>query len=98
SGVPYRIVGVMPQGFESPGSPARIWVPLAFSPQQLANGARHSNNWGMIARLKRGVSVAAAQRRIDTLNQQNLDRLPALRQFVIDARFTTVVVGMKGEM
>ena len=98
SGVPYRIVGVMAQGFEFPGSEARIWVPLAFSPQQFSDGARHSNNWRQIARLKPGVSIAMAQQRIDALNHQLLDKFPPLRQFILDARFATIVAGMKDEM
>jgi len=98
SGQPYRIVGVMPEGFESPGVTVRLWVPQTFSPQQLSDGNRHSNNWGMIARLKPGVPVAYAQQRIDALNKQLEDKVPALRQLIIDAKFRTVVSGMKDEM
>jgi predicted permease len=98
SGVPYKIVGVMPQGFESPGSLARLWVPLALAPQMTSDNARHSNQWGMMARLKSGVTVSFAQQRIDTLNKQLLDRYPQFRQLSIDSRFTTVVAGMKDEM
>jgi predicted permease len=98
SGQPYRIVGVMREGFESPGSEARLWVPLTFSPQQLSDGNRHSNNWGMIARLKPAVSIQYAQQRIDTLNKSLEDKFPALRQLIIDAKFRTVITGMKDEM
>ena len=27
SGVNYRVVGVMPEGFDAPGREARLWVP-----------------------------------------------------------------------
>ena len=56
SGVPYRVVGVMPRGFESPGSEAKLWVPLSFAPEQTLDSARHSNSWDMIARLQPGVT------------------------------------------
>ena len=98
SGQPYRIVGVMPEGFESPGSEARLWVPLAFSPQQLSEVNRHSNQWGMIARLKPRVSIAYAQQRIDALNKQLEDKVSTLRKLIIDTKFRTVVEGMKDEM
>src|SRR5262249_51436835 len=98
SGVPYKIVGVMPQGFESPGSLARLWVPLGLPPQMTTDEARHNNNWGMMARLRPGVSLSYAQQRIDALNKQLLDRFPLLRQFIIDSRYSTVVAGMKDEM
>jgi predicted permease len=98
SGQPYRVVGVMPEPFAAPGSEARIWVPATFAPQQTTDDARHSNNYGMIARLKSGVTLAYAQKRIDGLNQQNIDRFPRFRQLLIDARFATVVRGLKDEM
>ena len=31
SGVPYRIVGVMPEGFSAPDRDSRLWVPFAFT-------------------------------------------------------------------
>jgi predicted permease len=98
SGVPFKIVGVMPRGFESPGSEARVWVPLGLPPQMTTDDARHNNNWGMMARLKPGVTLAYARQRIETLNKQTLDRFPLLRQFVIGSRYATVVAGMKDEM
>ncbi|MBZ5617888.1 MAG: ABC transporter permease [Acidobacteriia bacterium] len=98
SGQPFQVVGVMPQSFDAPGSEARLWVPASFAPQQTTDDARHSNNYGMIARLKPGVTLAYAQRRIDGLNQQNLDRFPVFRKLLIDARFATVVHGLKDEM
>src|SRR5258708_6977733 len=57
SGVPYKIAGVMPQGFESPGSLARLWVPLGLAPRMTTDDARHNNNWGMMARVQPGVTL-----------------------------------------
>lgn len=98
SGLPYRVVGVMPQGFESPGSDAKLWVPLSFAPEQTLDSARHSNSWDMIARLKPGVTVAAAQQRIDVLNKFQVERSGKLRTLLENARFGTVVRGLKDEM
>jgi len=53
-------------------------TPLAFTQQQTSDQARHSNSWGMIARLKPGVTLAQAQERIDDLNRRNLDLFPSI--------------------
>ena len=98
SGTPCRVVGVMPERFELPGSDARLWVPFAFAPQQTTDDARHNNNWQMIARLQPGVTMAQAQKRIDALNQQNIDRIPKLRKLLIDARFGTLIRGLKEQL
>jgi predicted permease len=98
SGAPYRIVGVMPERLGLDQDPPRVWVPFAFTPQQTSDNARHSNNWGMLARLKPGVSLAYAQERIDALNKKNLDLFPKYRDLLISTRFGTKVVGLKDEM
>lgn len=99
SGESYRIVGVMPAEFRGLGNlEPRVWVPLAFTDRQKSDDARHSNNWGMIGRLKPGVSLAYAQQRIDALNAINLDRFPQYRQVIKDARFATTVVGTTDDL
>jgi predicted permease len=99
SGVPYSIVGVMPDTFRVLNNDRRLWVPFAFTPEQTSDGARHSNNWGMIARLKPGVTVTQARQRLDILNKENLVKNPPnLRPLVESARFQTIIVGMKENM
>jgi len=98
SGVPHRIVGVMPEECARPGRQVRLWVPFAFRPEQTTDDARHANNWDMIARLRPGVTIAYAQQRIDALNKENLERIPKYRELLIAARFGTRVVGWKDEL
>ncbi len=99
SGKPYRVIGVMPEGFEVLGNDeTRVIVPFAFRPEQTTDDARHSNSWGMIGRLKPGVTIAQAQKRIDALNTANLDRFPQLKQLILDAKFATVVRDLKDEV
>lgn len=98
SGVPYKIVGVMPPTMEVFDSEVRVLLPFAFKPEQTADDARHSNNWAMIARLKPGVSVQYAQQRIDALNRANIDRTPKFKQLLLDAKFGTRVLNLKDEM
>jgi len=59
---PYEIIGVMPRDFEFPLVPGQLnrselWVPLSFSQAELASGVG-SWNWGMVGRLKPGVTLA----------------------------------------
>ena len=99
SGAPYRIVGVMPATFGIPEEDdVRIYTAFAFTKQQTSDQSRHSNNWGMIARLKPGVTLAQAQERINDLNRRNLDIFPQLRAILINARFATKVVGLRDEL
>jgi predicted permease len=88
----------MPAAFVLPGDDVRVWVAFAFRPEQTSDDARHSNNWGMIARLKPGVTLAQAQERIDALNHRNLDRFTKYRELLINARFGTRVLRLKDEL
>jgi predicted permease len=98
SGTAHRIVGVMPEGFAAPGAHPKFWVPLTWAPRQATDDARHSNNWDMIARLKPDISVAMAQQRIDSLNRYNLEHAGNLRKLLENARFASVVQGLKEDM
>src|SRR5215468_5878634 len=98
SGVPYRIVGVMPKVYQALDRDQKLWVPFAFTPEQTSDDARHSNSWGMIAKLKPGVTVAQARQRVDALNKANLDLYPKYRDLLVSARFQTKVIGMKDEI
>ena len=79
----YEIIGVMPQGFEYPhntdltyGEPqyktTQVWIPLALTPQQMADRENSSGN--AVARLKPGVSIAQAQAEMATI-MVRLDKL-----------------------
>src|SRR5215470_9864958 len=70
----YRIVGVMPPGFDSPGRTAEernveIWPATSFYGAPLADHPRRSgrNLPTAIARLEPGLTIAAAQERVDAL-------------------------------
>lgn len=98
SGDRYTIVGVMPQSFHFMDPAVRLWTPLAFTPEQKSDDARHSNSWTMVGRLKPGVSVAVAQQQIDALNARNLERFPALKQILINAGFHSVVAPLQQDL
>jgi predicted permease len=70
----YRIVGVMPTGFDAPGRTAEernieVWAATSFyGPPMSDRPSRSGRNLPTaIARLKPGLTIAAAQRRLDAL-------------------------------
>ena len=65
---PYTVIGIMPRGFQFPirgerwnGAPAELWVPLSFTAPELQAWGMEYNHT-LLGRLKRGVTLAQAQR------------------------------------
>jgi predicted permease len=98
NGEPYTVVGVLPAGFSFLEPDVRVWLPLAFTPEERSDERRHSNNWSYLARLKPGATLEQARQQIDALNARNLDRFPELKQILINAGFHTVVVPLHEEL
>ena len=81
---PYTVIGVMPAGFVFPrrglpfsAEPADAWVPIAFTDRERGErGSMHSNN--VIARLKAGTSLRAAQAELNLLSDRIAARYPAV--------------------
>lgn len=88
SGQPYKIVGVMPAGFDFIDPEVRLWMPIAFTAEEKTQ--HHSNNWTYIGRLKPGATLEQAQAQVDALNNQNLERFPQFKEILINAGFHTV--------
>ncbi|HEU0039043.1 MAG TPA: ABC transporter permease, partial [Verrucomicrobiae bacterium] len=64
-GASYLVAGVMPPSFRFPDF-AQVWTPLAWSDQEKA--VRGNHNYMVIARLKPGVDVKAAQAEMNTIS------------------------------
>ncbi len=83
----YQVLGVMPQGFNFPmdtGGNVRLptdqmqyWVPLG---ADLAKEPHGAPNAGVIAKLKKGVSVQAAQAQLETACRLLQQQFPATNQ------------------
>ena len=71
----YRIIGVMPPGFQAPASTTEerrteVWPAFGFAGAPYTNFAQRNNHFaGAIARLKPELTLADAQRRVDALVQ-----------------------------
>ncbi len=77
NGEPHTVVGVLPAGFTFRDPDVKLWLPVAFPPEDKADDRRHSNGWSYLARLKSGATIDQARQQIDALNARNLDRFPA---------------------
>lgn len=80
--IPYTIIGVMPRDFEFPlagasgnNQPAQLWVPMAFTPEELQGWARF--NYDVIARVKPGVTLAQAGAEAEAMAQRIFQAYPA---------------------
>jgi putative ABC transport system permease protein len=75
-GVPYAVVGVMPDGFAYPDQ-SEIWGPLAFTANDLSESSRGNHGLEVLGRIKPGLSMAQMQGDMDrvarTMIEQNGD-------------------------
>lgn len=89
---PYVVIGVMPRSFEFPLAPGRLsqselWVPMSFTAQELDTSKAGNWAYGMIGRLKPGISNEQARQDADRVTQQIMRNFPpALKQIHIDAQ------------
>jgi putative ABC transport system permease protein len=89
SGKPFTIVGVLPANFSFIDPDVRLWIPLAFAPEDKI--VHHNNNWYHIGRLKPGATMQQAQEQVNALNNENLERFPEMKELLVNAGFHTTV-------
>jgi putative ABC transport system permease protein len=70
----YTITGVMPRGFIFPDRETQIWTPIGFSAEDLATHDSHYLH--VIARLKAGVSLKAANADLSIIAQRLQKQFP----------------------
>ncbi len=92
NGDTHTIVGVLPESFRFSNWDAQVFAPLKFSPEDRAEGTRHSDNFEMIGRLATGATAETVQSEILSLNRSLVaDYSIDLRNVINDAGYTTVV-------
>lgn len=85
NGRSFTVIGIMSEGFQFPlplfnvqggtfGQQVDIWKPIAFSKNDLES--RGSRSYGIVGRLKPGVSLLQAQAEVDTVITSWLPRFP----------------------
>lgn len=72
--VQYTVIGVMPQDFIFPDRETQIWTPMGFSDKDLVNHDSHYLH--VIARLKPGISLKAANANLAIIAQRLQKQFP----------------------
>jgi predicted permease len=80
---PYVVIGVMPRNFEFPLQTGQLnrtelWVPMSFTAQELSPVAAANWSYGMVGRLKPGVSAKQAESDAETVAQEIMRNYPAM--------------------
>jgi putative ABC transport system permease protein len=78
----YTIIGVMPRSFEFPLqtgrlNQAQLWVPMSLTPDELSDQAAGFWGYGLVARLKDGVTITQAAQDADRVAKQIMRSFPA---------------------
>ena len=93
NGTPYTVVGVMPKTFDPLLNDSEIWVPEAFTSQQLADHDYHYLN--VMGRLKPDVSLAQARSELNViaLRLQKMYPIDDKERGLTATPLTTVLLG-----
>jgi putative ABC transport system permease protein len=66
----YTVIGVMPPAFKGLGDTADVWLPFATYAPPAVMAERGNRGFAVLARLKPGVTIDAAQRELDGVSKQ----------------------------
>jgi predicted permease len=94
----YQVVGVLPASFNFLSPEVRVFTPLAFKPEELAEDRRWSQNHEMIGRLAPGVSIERAQSRLDAQNVRYIERAGALAEPLRNVGYNTKLNSLEGDL
>lgn len=72
-GVPYSVVGIMPDGFAYPAE-AEIWGPLAFTAEDLSENSRGGHGLEVLGRIKPGLALAQVQSDMDRVSRTMIEQ------------------------
>jgi putative ABC transport system permease protein len=96
-GVNKTVVGVLPPDFTFLSSRARLYLPLASSPEQRAPAQRHSGSGAqMIGRLRPGATLVEAQSQVDAHNAV-VEADGAEARSMAEAGFRSLVVPLQAD-
>ena len=74
----------------------RVYMPLAFKPEDRGEEQRYSQNHEEIGRLAAGVTIGQLQSRLDALNAAYIERAGALKNDLINVRYNSKAVVAAG--
>jgi predicted permease len=97
NGEAYRVVGVMPADFQLTND-VGVYVPFAFTPQQMSDQGRGNEFSQMIARLEPGASIEQLNGQMKMIVERNLERLPQRQAFAKSSGFGGFAVDIRQQL
>jgi predicted permease len=98
-GQAFEVIGVMPRGFVFPNQNVRMWIPFAFTPEQMSDQERGTEYSQMIGRLGPDISIEQARQQIDRIQQVNSETAPPeIAEFWTNAGFGGRVVDYREQL
>ena len=94
----YDVVGVLPESFFFLSPEVRVFVPLAFTPEELGEDRRHSQNHELLLRLAPGVTLNRAQSRVDAQNAGVIERAGPLKDVLVRAGYVTRMLPLESDV
>jgi predicted permease len=94
----YNVVGVLPEAFTFLSPEVRVFTPLAFKPDALAEDRRWSQNHEMIGRLASGVTIERAQAQLDAQNVRYVEAAGALAEPLRSVGYNTKLSSLEGDL
>lgn len=86
---PYRVIAVMPDGFDFPNRNVGAWVPFAFTPELKSANERGNEYSSSIARLAPGATIEKVEAEMGAIVRANVEQLgPDIAGFVGATGFT----------
>jgi len=80
NGLPYDVIGVMPEEFQYPNREFALWTPITMNP----NESRFTFDYATLARLKPGVTLAQAQAQLQEIQARIGQAFPPAKGFTVD--------------
>jgi predicted permease len=74
-GKPYRVIGVMPEGFFFPSRDTALWVPFVWTPEEAADTARGNEYSRSIGRLRADATTEQLEAQLAAIIVANADRV-----------------------
>lgn len=79
NGLTYRVLGVMPEAFRFPSPDVQLWVPYAFTEDEMSDEQRGMEYSSSVARLKPGATVEGLIAEFDTIIGRNAERMAVVQ-------------------